>query len=309
MREELLISLFLVFIVLFISAFIFYEFFPREEKLFVGVEENNTGIIGENVTEDFPDGALFYPNLRFPQRIISFHIEENCNENRANLIRKAFEILDNETILNFIEMEKGNIEVTCGEKETPQEEYFIAGEGGPISIINASNYYVITNGTVLLYRDNKCPIPIVGIHEILHVLGFKHSLNKKSIMYEISDCNQKITKEIVDIINNNYKTETLPDLIIKKASAVKYGNRLYFEVEVFNAGLSSAINSTVGIFADGKELAKYDVESLDIGSGRVIIVSNLRSSGEIKEILFFADILNQVYEIDEGNNGKKLIVV
>ena len=147
------------------------------------------------------------------------------------------------------------------------------------------------------------------MHEILHAIGFKHSSNKQSVMYEISDCSQQLTNEIVKTINDLYKYQTLPDLIIRKATAVKSGRFLEFEIEVFNAGLDNSFNSKVGVYADKKLITQYDIGELEIGSGKIIKVGNLRAPRDFTEVSFKVDSSETVFEISEENNEKVLVIV
>jgi len=309
MRWATLLSLIVVVLSLILTSFILYVFAPGDPQRFLDLESDNGALVMNDSTNLSNDAFLFYPNIRFKDRKISYFIDKSCDESKTHDARLAFNLLENETILNFEEKLNGEIKVSCSEEESvPQEGFFVAGEGGPNSIINASNFYVINNGTILLYRDNKCKTPIVGIHEILHVLGFKHSLNKKSIMYEISSCNQRLSSEVVDVINEVYTYPKLPDLTIRDATATKTGRKLEFKVEIFNAGLDFSLDAKIGIFADGELINEYDLGELEIGSGKIITVSNLRIPGDVEEISFKVDSENKIFEINEENNDKVLII-
>src|SRR3989344_1458922 len=175
MRWELLYSLFLILVAAFVTSFILYQLIPGEEQIFLDI--NNTNNSEGNYVLNYSGENLFYPNIRFASKRISYFIDDNCNGSKLEDVHKAFDILTNETILEFKESSYGDIKVSCSDKEDiPKEGFFVAGEGGPNSITNASSFYIINNGTILLYRENKCNQPIVPLHEILHVLGFKHSL-------------------------------------------------------------------------------------------------------------------------------------
>jgi len=309
MRWGLLFSLFLVVIAFFVTSSILYELAPGERENFLDPQGNKIPIINQEIVDDFPEGVSFYPNIRFASKKISYYIDDSCEGSKANDSRKAFEILENETSLTFEEKERGDIKVSCSEEEqVPKEGFFIAGEGGPNSIINASNFYVIKNGTILLYRENKCAKPIVGLHEILHVLGFKHSSNKKSIMSELSDCSQQLTSEIINTIERVYKYETLPDLIVKRAYAIKSGRYLRIEVEIFNAGLDLALESQLGIYADGELVSEYNMGEIEVGSGKIIKAENLRVPRDVKELKFKIDSKEIIFEIFEDNNEKILVI-
>jgi len=309
MRWGLLISFVLISIIFFVTSGVIQELSYAKTYRFFDFEQNNLPSVNQEVIDDFPNGTLFYPNLRFREKTISYSVNESCDDSKAKDARLAFDILENETVLKFEEKDRGDIWVSCSNSSNvPQDGFFIAGEGGPNSIINASNFYIINGGTILLYRDNFCKTPIVAIHEILHVIGFKHSSNKKSIMYEVSDCNQRLSPDIIKVINSVYDYPTLPDLTIRKVEAIKEGRFLNFEVEIFNAGLDFSSNSKIGIFADGKLIGEYDVGELEVGEGKIIKVSNLRSSSNFDELSFKVDFDEKIFEIYEDNNERILVV-
>src|SRR3989338_4388645 len=309
MRWGLLISFVLISIIFFITSGVIQELSYAKTYRFFDFEKDNLPLVNEAVIDDFPNGTLFYHNLRFKDRYISYSLNETCDESKIKDVRLAFDILQNETVLNFEEKDKGDIWVSCSNSSNvPQDGFFIAGEGGPTSIINASNFYIINGGTILLYRDNFCKTPIVAIHEILHVLGFKHSSNKKSIMYEVSDCNQRLSPDIIEVINSIYDYPTLPDLTIRKVDAIKEGRFLNFEAEIFNSGLDFSLNSKIGVFADGKLIGEYDIGELKAGEGKIIKVSNLRTSYNFEEISSKVDFEENIFEIYEDNNERILVV-
>lgn len=310
--KELLSTLTLTILIILVgfAGFLLYDIYFAETQFFdILVKEDNTPIFNATISDEYPDGILFYDNLRFKSNKVSYSIDSMCNENRAFDAREAFGILEENTILVFTEKSDGEIKVICEQtSEEPNEEYFIAGEGGPNYIINATNYYIAFNGTIFLYRDNNCNKPVVAMHEILHVFGFTHSVNERSIMYEISKCNQKLTQEIIDTINNLYSTPSLPDLIITDVNAEKTGRFLDFQIEILNAGLDYSSKSSFSIFADGEKIVSYDLDGLTAGTGRSINVSNLRVPRNIDELSFFVDFESTIFEINEDNNEKILII-
>ena len=312
MFGKVLYSLFLMILIvmLFLVWILFYQSYLSEDIPFQVLNNQELPIVS-NIPgqEDYPQGMMFYENLRFKQKIISYSIDATCTEKRANDAISAFEILDNATSLNFVEKENGEIFVSCSQ-DVPQidERHFIAGEGGPTNIVNASNFNVILNGTILLYEDNDCQNPIVAIHEILHVLGFRHSSNKDSIMYPVSNCKQQITPELIERINSLYKYTTLPDLTITRVEAVKKGFLLDFTVTVMNAGLDEAKNSTLTVYNGDKKIFDYDVGILDFGVGKVISTKNIKVFGNNESLNFIVDKDNLISEITKKNNIQTLVL-
>lgn len=305
------LMIFILILLLGLASFLLYDLYFAETQLFNLLSINdNTPIFNTSISDEYPDGILFYDNLRFKSDKISYSIDSECNENRASDSREAFDILEENTVLVFTEKEfNGDIKVVCEQtSKEPNEDYFIAGEGGPNYIVNASNYYIVSNGTIFLYRDNNCDNPVVATHEILHVFGFTHSINKKSLMYEISKCNQKLTQEITDTINSLYSIPSLPDLTIPEVSAEKTGGLLNFKIKILNSGLISSSESNLSIFVDGEKIANYDLDKLTAGTGRDINVNNLRVPRSIKVLSFFVDYESTISEINEDNNERILVL-
>jgi len=292
----------------FLAWVLFYQAYLSENIPFQILGKQELPLVS-NISgqEDYPQGMMFYENLRFKQKTISYSIDDSCSEKRFNDAITAFDILDNSTILDFIEEENGEIFVSCSQ-EIPQidERHFISGEGGPTSIVNATNFNVVLNGTILLYEDNDCQSPIVAIHEILHVLGFRHSSNKDSIMYPVSNCKQQITPEILERIDVLYHYPTLPDLVITRVDAVKKGFLLDFAVTVMNAGLDKSPNATLLVYNGDKRIFEYNLGSLEIGVGKVVSTKNTKIFGSNENLTFIVDRDNLISEISEKNNIEAL---
>jgi hypothetical protein len=313
MKIEVVLIL-VAIILLSISSYLLYNSYFSQTHYFKDNSEQNNHSIEQNINNssvllnEYPEGMLFYDFIRFPDKIINYSIDVNCNKNREENIASAFSYIQNETILRFNQVnDNGQIESTCSEDSIEMSGgYFIAGEGGPFLIINTTKYQVIVNGKILIFSDEKCDRPIVEIHEILHVLGFKHSINKKSIMYNISDCSQIITDNIKMKINELYKDPSLPDLEFKDVNATKKGMYVDFEAEIINSGLSKSGNTKLSVYSDNEKVSSYDLGSLDIGSGKLITVENLRVFGSPKNMIFIIDEENSLSEINKKNNKRIL---
>ena len=222
----------------------------------------------------YENNIQFYPNMRFPDKSIGYNIDLTCEENKIARMIDAFNFIQNNTPLTF---HQGNdIEVTCQEQNTDiDEKYFVAGEGGPTSSINTSLFFAIQKGKVLLYykeRDRGCDINSYNIelHELLHVFGFEHSSNKNSIMYNVSDCRQVVTLDIISELNRLYDILSLPDLYFAKSSAIKQGRYLNFSVEVKNRGLKKAESVNFKAYDGADNFYSYDLGEIDYGESKIL---------------------------------------
>ncbi len=250
-------------------------------------------------------GMQFHPNMRFPTLNISYRVD-NCPLGKQEDMERAFGIIANKTSLNFYQVVSNEeISVTCDSKNKREGELFIAGEGGPTNVTMTSNFNVIKGGQILLIRESQCASPNVGIHELFHVLGFDHSPNPNNIMYNFSSCNQEISQDMIDTINNLYSTPSYIDLSIENASAVMHGKYLDANITVMNEGLADSKNSTMEIYADGKLIKELDIEELKIGYGTKITLKNILvlqiKTSELKFI-----VSSDEAELSKENNGINL---
>ncbi len=264
-------GLFLGVISLFVIGMLFFYWMIPTEEVVYGVEKSdNFSLNGNKVV------MQFYNNMRFPESRISFSISDDCTIKKKSDMRWAFDIMENETILEFYEMnEGGEIVVYCENKNRVEDGLFIAGEGGPTNITKGENFNVILGGQILLIRDIDCEKPIVGIHELIHVLGFNHSENPNNIMYPIARCEQTIGNEIVDEINRLYEIPSEADLMIRDVSAQVNGLYLNLNVSIFNDGFKSVEESDLVLYANEDEIKRVGLQKLKIGSGLNIQLSNV----------------------------------
>ncbi|MBI2631521.1 matrixin family metalloprotease [Candidatus Pacearchaeota archaeon] len=246
----------------------------------------------------------FYPNMRFKSKDISFSMEETCDEKKRSNIYEALSIISEKTILNFKKDDSSpQIDFLCSEIDPLPEHknYFVAGEGGPVEIINTSQYYVILEGKVSLYRDETCKTPHIAVHEIFHALGFDHVNNRMSIMYPVTDCEQEIDQFIIDEIKKLYSENPLPDLAISESQANKSGPYLSFSVTVTNEGLEDAENVSLLISANNKEIKSFDLDNLKIGVKKFFVVKNLRIPRDSNNLVIEVKS-NSPEELSEENN-------
>jgi len=289
----------LVFFVLILavtSSIFVYWFVPLNSVNFGSSSGNSNFSL-----EGLQSGMQFYENMRFTEPIISYRIYD-CPLQKNNDMERAFEILDNKTVLDFYPVNsREEISVTCDSKTRLNEGLFIAGEGGPTNITKTDKFNVILNGDILLIRDSNCEIPNVAIHELLHVLGFDHSSNKNNIMYNISNCEQTIGDDIIVLINKLYSVESLSDLALENVSAMMNGKYLSTNISVRNNGLKDSSAFKINIYADEKMVKSIEMEGLKIGYGTSVTLDNLLVKQiSVKQIVFEIEFDGR--ELDKENN-------
>ncbi len=306
MIGKIILMIFLLGLVAVASWFL-YQNIPGEEEQF----KVETPAPEEEPIIEYAETPMFYPNMRFNHDEISYFIEPSCDIEREKRIRESFSILKDKTgRLSFYSTfkEQADILVGCSEDYLePEENLFIAGEGGPTKIINTGMYYVIKKGKVLLYQESTCDFPVVEIHELLHVFGFDHSNDPKNIMYNFSSCDQEITQDILETIGSLYSTEALPDLYIFEVNATKKGRYLDFEIEVRNRGILDAENVSLSISSENEEAGVFSLGAIEFGAGKKLWAKNIKlPSRSTEKVDFIVDVKDEIKEIYENNNKIEL---
>ena len=288
----------IIFILAVLSLLVLYWFFPfREAEFSIGSTGNSNFSSNASVMVDMQ----FYDNMRYPSPNISYKIHK-CPLPKSNEMELAFEILENKTVLNFYEVAfDEEISVTCESKSKIKEGLFIGGEGGPTNITKTDNFNVILSGSVLLIRETKCREPIIALHELLHALGFNHSSNKNNIMYPVVKCYQTMGEDTSDLINELYSHPSYPDLSFENVSASMKNRFLDLNMTIRNHGLEKSEEATVEIYADDKLIKEIKLDSLQVGTGRILILTNsLVTKINFDELRLFINA--DFDELDKQNN-------
>jgi hypothetical protein len=296
MGAKLFLSL--VFIIFVLLLLLFYWFIPFGTSEFsVKLADSNS-----NITSPTAQAVQFYPNMRYSDLRISYKISDDCTLQKKNDMNKAFGILSGASVLNFYPVVSGEqISVNCQSKSVLDEGLFIAGEGGPVNISRAGKYNVIFNGKILLIRGSSCPDPNIALHELLHALGFDHVDDRDNIMYSVSNCGQTLGQEIPKMINELYSAPSHPDLAIENVSAVMRGRYLDLNMSIRNNGLNDAGAANIIISADGDSIKEINLDALEIGYGRSIILKNIWTKKiNVDQLELFID--SSFSELSKDNN-------
>ena len=298
----------LIFIIVFFSVMIFYRSMPSEP-----VEMKAGEIIPEYI-ELINYGAVpvFAENLRFNHNVISYFIEDECLGVRRNAMVEAFALFAEEMgIISFYEVSgDADINVGCSNDYIPLgENLFAAGEGGPSRIINTSNFKTIEKGKISLYDDPRCDYPVVEVHELCHVFGFDHSLDPKNIMFNVSNCDQRFSNDMIKLIDDLYSIEPLADALIKDVTSVITGKYLDFNITIFNEGMIGIDDINLAIVVDDVVVQIMEIGEIGIGYGRTLKATNVElPSRNVEVIDFVVDKYDDVRELDEGNNEVTMVV-
>lgn len=298
----------IVLVMLVFSVAFFYQNMPGEPV------ELKTAEITTKPVEliDYGNVPVFADNLRFNHNSISYSIDATCGDVRRDAMVEAFSLFAEKMgIISFYETSvDADIGVGCSDDYIPLgERLYAAGEGGPSRIINASVFKTIEEGKISLYKDTRCDRPVVELHELCHVFGFDHSPDPKNIMYNTSNCDQKISDDMVKLINDLYSIEPLPDAVIDDLVAVKRGVYLDFNITVLNEGMMDIDEIALGIFADGELFLTMDFGEIGIGYGRTLkTTGNRLPSRNVEKLDFVVDYEDAVVELNEENNAVQMVL-
>lgn len=301
-----LLALFFILVIGLGAALLFYSYVPGETVPLISID-----IEPPLPNRTYTPSVQFYPDMRFPSSDITYHIESACTDNKRADVEEAFTILEDETPLSFSEISnEPQISILCSQlpPEPTKRRHFVAGEGGPTEILNTSQYAIILAGEISLYRAETCETPHIALHEILHVLGFDHNDNPRSILYPTLDCSQILDSYLVKEIERLYEDPATPDLRIADVEGNKSGRYLSFTIEVTNEGLVDAKDVSLRVFADEEVIQDFELDDIPVGAKKILTVTNLNVGRRASRIVFEVDSLDTIDELEEGNNKKELLI-
>ena len=294
-------------VVILILVYYIYLNLPRNPQQ---LEINNNPNFQTPITSTVNQ---FYPNMKFNHNKLTYFIDQNCNLNRKSRMEQAFvELSTKVPIISFFMSEVNpDIEISCtlNNRVDKDEKHFVAGEGGAKEIIQTGNYNIITDGIILLYENSKvkskdCIYPNVEIHELLHVLGFDHSEDKKSIMYPvIESCDQVLDTSITGQLKTLYAQENLADVYFDQIEVTKKGRYIDFNLTIKNSGSIKSEKISLTILDGTNIIEQRNLGDLDFGAGITLTTTNLRLKRlNPDQINFILDKENSIKELDEDNN-------
>ena len=302
MRLTFVVLLLIICGALGYSLYLLYDNLPHEPiKLIINSGEIKEELLQPDVI-DKNRSVQFYSNLRFSELPVKYSFDSNCDSKKRESMMEAFEYLEGRTLLEFRESGDADLEITCSElaPEPTIKNHFIAGEGGPVEIINGTKYSIILKAKIALYREEKCESAHISVHELLHALGFDHNNKPKSILYPTLECDQIVDDYLIDELNRLYLIPSLPDLVINEANATKAGRYLSFNVEISNQGLNKAENVKLEIYDENAIVKEFELNDISVGVSKILTVENLKVNRNSEKIIFKVKSSNN--ELDEDNN-------
>ncbi len=299
--DYIITALLAIMLIALLGVFYFYILPSGMERSFVQEpsEKVTVPLLSEEVKQS-------YPNMRFNHNEITYGFHAACDNEKKIKVHRAFDILEEEVApLSFIEITMNpDILIDCSKEEIKTgENTYQAGLGGPATL-NLSVYPLIVSGDVTIYGQKlECDYPVVELHEILHVFGYEHVNNSKSIMHPyLNDCDQVLDPVFVEHLNKLYSIEPRTEIYFKELNWSISKGYLHFDTKITNQGLLNAENCKLVIETEDKIIKSIDLENFEPGLTKIFSIENLKLPRRIESITI--KIETETTEYNKTNNIK-----
>lgn len=256
--------------------------------------------------------------MRWNSSTISYYSKINESVN-AKVIKNAIDIWNKESngIIKFVEVdapEKANFVIRFAKggefSEQPASKLIIVVLGEAQLDILDTGLFNLTKSAEVIYTPTSggCEDNITAIHELGHVLGFAHTSDVNSVMFNSVDCKGKITNEMKQSLDALYSIKEFPDLYFGPMEIKKIGTALDINVSIANRGLITSKPVIIDITVDGKFVGTKNVPSIEAGKdwGEKF---NVDVGVGFNSIELEIDKQNVQEEFDKENNKINLVEV
>lgn len=253
------------------------ETFPTEVQL----QEKSTYFSAVdyslNKTDITVPHKMMSDRARWNSSTITFYskIDDSVN---ANVVKNAVDTWNRETAgtIKFVEadsQEKANFVIRfakSGEFSGQPASKLIILVIGEASLDTVdTGLFNLTKSAEVIYTPTSggCEDNITAIHELGHVLGFAHTSDVDSVMFNTVDCKGKITDEMKQTLTALYSIKELPDLHFGPIEARKTGDSLQVNFTIFNRGLITSQPTSVVVDTGNKFIEPVSTPPIEAGRG------------------------------------------
>lgn len=213
--------------------------------------------------------------VRWNSSIIPFYskINESVNE---KVIKNAIDTWNKESngVIKFVEVdnpEKAYFTIRFAKggefSEQPPSKLIIVVLGEAQIDTVDTGLFNLTKSAEMVYTPTSggCEDNITAIHELGHILGFAHTPDVNSVMFNSVDCKGKITDGMKQTLTTLYSINELPDLHFGPVEARKIGDLLKVNFTVLNRGLITSQATVVVVDVSSKFIEPINVPPIEAG--------------------------------------------